>query len=430
MEEEEEKDLELRSEEVKEIMGTPPGWIVRWGSSVALLVVALLFILAWAIPYNDVREARVELTTAVPPVEVVAKVDGLIEELYPKAKEEVRKGVLLVVMNSTAKFEDVIMLQEALADLQEANEQTILEYEPETYHIGNLQPAYSKLVTYFESYNRDKTTNFVQQEIAVVQRKKIQLRSSIEIDKSALQSLYAEYNNAVKNRERVQKMYLDGVKSALDSENATNAIKLVEGKMKAMESKIAIQEKDLIGYDQEVLGLRQNKQEEVEFNYIRFKQEIDNLQSEIETWIDQYLIKAPIDGKISFPEEVSVNQNVSRGERILNILPNEGGDWIVSGQLPLAGSGKVEEGQRVVIKFDGYPYQEYGVVEGQVLQKARMPNGNNYLLKVSLPNDLNTSYRDTLDFNQGMTGTAEIIVDERNILEVLLDKLVSKVKNN
>ena len=49
MEEEEDKDLELRSEEVKEIMGNPPSWIIRWGSTLAFGVVALLFFFAWFI---------------------------------------------------------------------------------------------------------------------------------------------------------------------------------------------------------------------------------------------------------------------------------------------------------------------------------------------------------------------------------------------
>ncbi|MBK6931427.1 MAG: hypothetical protein IPH12_11375 [Saprospirales bacterium] len=70
--------VELRSEEVQEILGTPPGWLVRWGTLIVLLCFAALLGVAAIISYPDVIEARVVVTTAVPPVDVVARTDGNI----------------------------------------------------------------------------------------------------------------------------------------------------------------------------------------------------------------------------------------------------------------------------------------------------------------------------------------------------------------
>ena len=38
------KDIELRSEEVQEVMGQVPAWIVRWGITLLFLVVVALLV--------------------------------------------------------------------------------------------------------------------------------------------------------------------------------------------------------------------------------------------------------------------------------------------------------------------------------------------------------------------------------------------------
>ena len=51
---EERKFVELRSEEVQEILGTPPNWLVRWGTLVVLVGFSFLLCVAWFVRYPDV----------------------------------------------------------------------------------------------------------------------------------------------------------------------------------------------------------------------------------------------------------------------------------------------------------------------------------------------------------------------------------------
>jgi hypothetical protein len=37
------ENIELRSEEVQEILGRPPQWIIRWGITIIFIIVAGLF---------------------------------------------------------------------------------------------------------------------------------------------------------------------------------------------------------------------------------------------------------------------------------------------------------------------------------------------------------------------------------------------------
>lgn len=56
------KDIELRSEEVQEVMGQVPAWIVRWGIRLLFLVVVTLLVGSCFFKYPDVITADMTLT--------------------------------------------------------------------------------------------------------------------------------------------------------------------------------------------------------------------------------------------------------------------------------------------------------------------------------------------------------------------------------
>ena len=51
------KDIELRSEEVQEVMGQVPAWIVRWGIRLLFLVVVTLLVGSCFFKYPDIDGA-------------------------------------------------------------------------------------------------------------------------------------------------------------------------------------------------------------------------------------------------------------------------------------------------------------------------------------------------------------------------------------
>ena len=46
--------IQLRSDDVQEILGTPPSWIVRWGSTFIFLGVILLGVVSYIVKYPDI----------------------------------------------------------------------------------------------------------------------------------------------------------------------------------------------------------------------------------------------------------------------------------------------------------------------------------------------------------------------------------------
>lgn len=71
-------------------------------------------------------------------------------------------------------------------------------------------------------------------------------------------------------------------------------------------------------------------------------------------------------GKVTFMTVWSRNQNVKAGETVFTIQPSDSSRVLGKALLPLQGSGKVHVGQRVHIRLNNYPDQEFGYVKGRL----------------------------------------------------------------
>ena len=108
--------LEIRSEPVNEVLTVIPGWIIRWGMTVMLLVVFMLLFISWFIKYPDIITATTTLTSNNPPTRMKARVSGKVEKLFCHDGELVKKDSYLLILKSTAHADDVIKLKKQLLD--------------------------------------------------------------------------------------------------------------------------------------------------------------------------------------------------------------------------------------------------------------------------------------------------------------------------
>ena len=117
----------------------------------------------------------------------------------------------------------------------------------------------------------------------------------------------------------------------------------------------------------------------------------------------------------------SRNQNVKAGETVFTIQPSDSSRLLGKALLPLQGSGKVHVGQRVHIRLNNYPDQEFGYVKGQVASISPAPTEEGmYIVEISLPDGMQTNYGKQLPVSRELKGTADIILADKNVLERLL----------
>ncbi|WP_370861816.1 HlyD family efflux transporter periplasmic adaptor subunit [Parabacteroides faecis] len=141
------KKIELRSEEVQEVMGQIPAWIVRWGITLLFVVVLALLVGSYFFIYPDVIETEMTLTSREPVVKAVARSSGKINELYVFNGQEVKMDALLAVVENPAKTEDVLRLKKLLARYMGEPERLSYYLLQDVWLLGDIQPAYMDLAS-------------------------------------------------------------------------------------------------------------------------------------------------------------------------------------------------------------------------------------------------------------------------------------------
>jgi hypothetical protein len=74
--------VEIRSEEIDEILTNMPGGLLRWGTTVVFCTITVLLAISWFIAYPDVVKGRVTITTPRPPVRLVARAGGEVAQVF------------------------------------------------------------------------------------------------------------------------------------------------------------------------------------------------------------------------------------------------------------------------------------------------------------------------------------------------------------
>lgn len=95
--------------------------------------------------------------------------------------------------------------------------------------------------------------------------------------------------------------------------------------------------------------------------------------------------------------------------------------------VPAHNSGKIKNNQIVNIKFDNYPYMEYGMVKLQISNlQLKVSKGNKgyYEFFLPLPDPITTNYNKPLNYIPQMRGSAEIIIQNKKLLHKLLPYLL------
>lgn len=105
------EDIQLRSEEVQEILSFVPNWMIRWGMTLVFLLILMLLIISWFVKYPDIIVTEVVVTTAVPPEKIYARSSGQLDALLVEDNTIVEKDDFLAVLENSANYKDVVLIK-------------------------------------------------------------------------------------------------------------------------------------------------------------------------------------------------------------------------------------------------------------------------------------------------------------------------------
>lgn len=137
-------EINLRSEEVQEVLGGVPRWILRWGITLLFVFMVVLLIGSAMFKYPDIIATPMTLTGTVPVGKVMAGTSGRVNELFVTNNQEVRTGEYLAVLDNTASAKDVVQLKNYLSRLS-GNPASNLPLPSPEWNLGALQNDYIQL---------------------------------------------------------------------------------------------------------------------------------------------------------------------------------------------------------------------------------------------------------------------------------------------
>lgn len=325
------KNKEIFSEDIQDIIAAPPSWITRWGVTV-ILVVAIAFVTMSAfIIYPDIIRVPIRISATNTPRPVVSRVPGNINKLLVNDMDKVNEGQPLAWIDAEASHEDMINLLENLEKLQgQVFEGSVTSFSyinhPSNLRLGELKGEYQLLYYLYLRYKKNKLI---------------------------------EHENH------------------MSDETST------------------------------------------------FIQALNSLVTKIKNWMDLYVLTAPKKGVVRYAGAIKNQQYVYTGQNIFYIACANT-DFFGEIHIPQHRLNKIRTAQKVRIKLDSYPFEEFGTIEGNVQKINDIPLHDSLsFLKVSLNKN---SLEKSIELKDGMLGTAEIIAEEVSLLSRFNKNIFNLIK--
>jgi multidrug efflux pump subunit AcrA (membrane-fusion protein) len=416
------ENLNIKSDEITEILGTPPRWIVRWGITIVFAVIATIFIGSIFFRYPDTVMAPVVITAENPPSVVVARATGKPAAIFVTDGQQVSKGDTLGVIENPANYSHIFQLSRFVTtfSISDILQQINL---PGNLVLGDVQSYYNTFSRANNDYQIFSKQRFHHQKIEALQRE----LGQYEVYSQRLENQRAltlrDIELTQKQFSRDSLLFAGGVIAAIDFEKS----------QAAMLAKLQALEGAQLSISNTAITMERLKQSiadtrlEYESQQKRLTEDISSNHSQLVTalasWEKNYLLISTSTGKLTFMSIWSDLQEVTTGTPLFAITPESIGEVQARLVIPFAGAGKVKPGQRVNIKLDGYSYMEFGMVEGVIRSISSGYNETGYPALAELPNGSTTSYGIRIQFDRELQGVAEITTEDLSLLQRLFSPL-------
>lgn len=420
-----------RSSEVKMLISNKPNFIIRWGITLLFIAVASIVVICWFIRYPDVVPANAKLTSINAPKPVISLSGGKVVRLLVKEEQSVKMGDAIGYMESLPSQAVVLTLQEQLKNLHHVLDDELGENAPlhpswgslASGGLGELQQPYQTFTTAYISF-----TNYLKNGFYI--KKKSLLLADLRYLQDLFENLEQQKKLQTEDLQLAEKTFAaneslkaDKVISEFDYRNEKS--KLIGKKMTVpqIDASIISNQSQQNDKRKEILELESQIAQQKSI----FIQALSTLESQVDEWCRKYILKAPVDGKVSFVSFLQENQQLQANQVVCYINPANS-TYYAEMTIPQANFGKIVVGQKVLLKFAAYPFQEFGAVQGVIEFISRQPSDSGYAAKVALPNGLITNYKKSVQYREGLKAQGEIITKDTRLLQRFYYNVVGQIR--
>ena len=167
-------------------------------------------------------------------------------------------------------------------------------------------------------------------------------------------------------------------------------------------------------------------------------QRLEQIKAQVERTSAEtvHVVRTPISGRVT-GLQARVGEQALGGLPLGVVLPEES-TLIAEVFIPSRAIGFVEPGQNVKLQYDAFPYQKFGIAMGEVIavaDTAQLPQELGvssqtgepvYRIGIRLDEQHVEAFSRNVPLQVGMELTADIVLENRRLLEWLLEPIMSK----
>jgi multidrug resistance efflux pump len=420
-----ENNIEVLNEEIQEILGTPPGWILRFGTLIFLIVIVVLIWLSYWIQYPDVVVSEIIVSFNDPPSKLISPKSGYLNKLHAVNNQKVKKGQLLISYNSEANYQDVLSLYEILLQVKQTNQSSILSLSfSENYSIGELQKYLFQFLDKQNQYSlRVKGISEVTNK-SDKQKQISSLENGIEYSTNLRDNLAVQIENTqiqLKNEEamvKMDKLSQSELNKTRDKLTVLSSnLNATEAEIKDKQFKISNLRSDLVNLSVSSEKGREVALSEMNAAFVQFK-------SNVSQWISSHLIISPTDGMVQVTNKfLKSGQYVNKDEPLLIIIPPQSNKMKGIMNVPFNESGNIKRNQLVLVRLNSYPSSKFGIIQGKVASSSSIALEEDGKLvspvTVYFENGLVTTTGYKVSTKKELSGMARIITQNKRFIQRL-----------
>lgn len=428
--------IQEHSREADEIFGKLPSWIIRWGITVIAAILLAVIIACCLIRYPQTLQSRIVLTCDNPPSDLVARFSGILDSVYVQDGALVSEGDLIALINTPAVYADVKSAEAAARQTEDtlSTHGVRQVVRLQGLRLGDLQQDWIALQRSCADYLNWVDLNQAGRKIAMLESQERESKEYLSLMENQRGNVSDNVGYTLKSFRRDSSLYAENLISQAEYEQSIMNLHSKQNELTSLDASLSNARMSLLELRRQVMDLRLQESSEQMAYMLEIRRCSRELLSSIATWKETYAFLAPFSGRVSLQNVWSRGQHISVGDLVASVVRGDGNK--ITGRLKVssAGFGKVKEGQRVIVRLNGYPYMEFGVLSGIVSSISSVPEqseaGLEYTLTVDFPDGMTTTYHKELPFVQQMDGVSEIVTEDMRLIEQFIRPIRSAFVNH
>ncbi len=395
-----------------------------------VVLAALISFLLWAI-YSDVDRvvvARGRLITPLPNILVQPLETSIIQNIDVRIGQVVKKGERLATLDPTFAQADEEQLKKQLSSLETQSKSLEAELAGKKIIDGLIADKDSELQA---KLSDERKANF-QAQLTKMEQDIGRLQATLETNQHN-QKMLAERLKPLREIETMQeKLIVRNFGSRLSLLEAQDKRKEVEREMLLEENRAVEIKRELASMQAEKTAFKKGWRQKMMEDMLSTSRDRNTVSEQLQKADKRrklVTLTSPSDAVVLDIAKLSLGSVVQGGGAFFNLVPL-GTELEAEVQIDSMDVGYVKIGDLTRLKLDAFPFQQHGVLNGEVRtvsedafrREANRDEGMDayYMSRISITNTQLRKMPERARLLPGMTITAEIVIGKRSVISYLL----------